>query len=212
MGAGFERTSGYFGRYGPGVRNPELKWLDSDILDVVVAQVGAISSSIVLIPQGVTESTRVGRKCTITNIGWRISIGLPEIDAAVTPAQGDIIRCMLIHDRQCNGAYPAVTDVLEDAQFQSFNNLANKSRFRTLMDRSYAINYTGMASDGAGVVSQGSNLIEDSYFKKVNIPIEYDGATGAVTEIKSNNLFCLFISDTGSAGVWTSVRVRFSDS
>ena len=41
-----------------------------------------------------------------------------------------------------------MTDILESDDYQSFNNLANKGRFVTLMDRTYELNSNGAAGDG----------------------------------------------------------------
>ena len=58
------------------------------------------------------------------------------------------MRVMLYHDKQANGATAAVLDILESADYQSFNNLVNSGRFRILMDRTYAMNYLTLASGG----------------------------------------------------------------
>ncbi len=102
---------------------------------------------------------------------------------------------------------------IQTADFQSFNNLANKGRFRVLMDRTYSLNYTSMASDGAAVVSQAATTMHDSFFKKCNIPIEFDSTAGAITEIKSNNIGVLMIGqDSGDASTFFSkMRLRFVD-
>jgi len=210
---GYGRTSGYYGRYGPGP-GAELKFHDLDIDDAVVASSGSIAqASCNIIAQGTTESTRLGRKLTIKSINWRFQVTLPELDAVADPGPVDAVRVILYLDKQANGATAAVTDILESADFQSFNNLANKSRFRTLMDRTYAINYSNLASDGAGVVSSAGENIQDSFFKKCNIPIEYDntGTDGALTSQRSNNIGLLLISRSNTAGFNSKMRLRFSD-
>ncbi len=206
---GYDRTGGYYGR-NPG----EMKFHDIDVDDAVVAAGGVIQNtgSINLIPQGVTEKQRVGRKCVIKSIGWRFECSLPEQDAQGTPENNDVLRVIMYQDKQCNGATAAVTDILESADYQSFNNLANSSRFRTLMDRTYALNWEGgMASDGAGLVSQARTTIADTFFKRCNIPLEFDSTTGALTEIRSNNIGVLLVSSQGSSQFLSKIRLRFSD-
>ncbi len=206
---GYDRTAGYYGRYNPG--SGELKFHDVDLDDAVVATGGTVTPTINIIPQGVTEITRVGRKCTIKRVGWRYTIQLLESDAQATPAAGDTVRVILYQDKQANGATAAVTDILESADFQSFNNLANSGRFRTLMDRTHTLNYAGLASDGAGVVSQANVQQNFQFHKKCNIPIEFNAATGAIGEIRSNNLGVLLISAGGTAFFGSKFRLRFSD-
>ncbi len=190
-----------------------MKFHDVDIDDAVIASGGNIiaNGSVNLIAQGVTESQRVGRKCTITAIGWRFRIILPEQDAVATPASSDLIRVILYWDKQANGATAVNTDILESSNIFSFNNLANSGRFKTLMDRTYPINYLNLASDGAGVVSHGNVILQDSFYKKCNVPIEFSGATGALTEIRSNNIGVMVVGLNNIAGFTSKMRVRFAD-
>ncbi len=212
---GFTRTSGFFGRYRPSTNRfavTELKFHDLDIDDAIIATGATIAEdSLNAIAQGVTEVTRVGRKCTIRSINARFDILLNDQQDLGDPPSGDIVRVILYLDKQANGATAAVTDILESADYQSFNNLANKSRFRTLMDRTYSMNYKLAAPDGANTASYGETPIHDSFFKKVNIPIEFDATTGAITEVKSNNIGLLLLSKAGSCQFNSKWRLRFSD-
>lgn len=207
---GRTRTSGYYGRYG-GSRG-ELKFHDLDINAAQMPTAGAITvDSCNEIGQGVTESTRVGRKCTITNIYWKMQMVLPEVDAAVTPSSGEQVRIILYQDKQCNGATATVADILESANYQSYRNLANSGRFNILMDKAWTINYGGLASDGASVVSQAAVIKNAVFNKRCNIPLEFDNTTGAITEIRSNNIGVLTIGSTGLVGLDSKMRLRFSD-
>lgn len=163
------------------------------------------------IPQGVTESERIGRKCTLRSIAWRFNISLAEQDAIATPAAGDVVRVLLYLDKQANGATSVITDIWEVADWQTFNNLANSGRFKTIMDRTYTINYKTLASDNAAVVSSANCTVEDSFYKKINIPLEFSASTGAITEIRSNNLGVLLISKEGNTSFESKFRLRFSD-
>ncbi len=201
------------GRKATAAPSVELKFHDLDIDDASIAAPGTVvSNSINAIPQGVTESQRIGRKCTVVSINWRFEIFLLEQDAQATPASSASIRVILYLDKQANGAAAAITDLLETNDFQSFNNLANKSRFRTLMDRFYSISPLTLASDGAGVVSQAEVVVNDSFFKKCKIPIEFSAGTGALTEIRSNNMGVLIMSRSNAVATFGSkMRLRFSD-
>lgn len=210
---GFTRVSGFYGRYPVTARSGagELKFHDVDMDDAVVAATGTVVPTVNIIPQGVTEITRVGRKCTIKNILWRYTYSLPEIDAQGTPASGDVLRVIMFLDKQCNGATATTTGILESANLRSFNNLANSGRFKILYDKKHTINYSNLASDGAGVVSSGSVVRYNEFYKKCNIPIEFDSTTGALTEIRSNNIGTLLLSNSGNAGFVSKIRLRFSD-
>lgn len=211
--SGYARTGGYYGRFAPVVTgSPELKFHDIDIDDAAIATNGTIAEdSCNGIAQGVTESQRVGRKCVIRSINWRWTIRKPSITSVGFGS--DCVRVILYLDKQCNGATASVTDILESDDYQSFNNLANKGRFKILMDRSYNVNSPGAAGDGVAndLVSVEMN---DSFYKKCNIPLEFDSTTGAITEVRSNNLGVLLLSRDGTnttVSFASKMRLRFSD-
>ncbi len=210
---GADRVGGYYGRYAGagGAVSGERKFHDVDLDDNVISSGGTVTDSINKIAQGVTESQRIGRKCTIKSINWSWNINLPEVDAAATPSAADIARLIVFVDKQCNGATAAVLDILETADFNSFRNLSNSGRFQVLMDRRIDMNYMGLASDNAGVVSQAQIQHYGSFYKNCNIPIEFDNTTGAITEIRSNNIGILVISISGNPVFKSKIRLRFSD-
>ncbi len=203
---GFTRTAGFFGRFGG--TGGELKFHDVDLDDATVAAGAVVTDSINKIAQGVSEVQRVGRKCTIRSINWRFTLLLSPATASANTS--DTLRVLLYLDKQANGATATNTDVLESASYLSFNNLANKGRFRTLMDRTYNINSAAGGGDGT-TEDYGPRDISDSFFKKVNIPIEFNAATGAITEIRSNNIGVILMSRAGVVGFASKFRLRFSD-
>ncbi len=186
-----------------------MKFHDVDLDDAVVATAGTITPSTVLIPQGTTESTRIGRKCNIKSIGWKFRLNLPEVDAAADPPAADTVRVCMFLDKQCNGATATVTDILEVADFQSFNNLANKSRFNILYNKVFTLNPMTLASNGAGVMSSATVQRNSSFYKQCNLSLEFSGVTGALTEIRSNNIGVLLISSNGVAAFASKLRFRF---
>ncbi len=202
---GFTSNRGFFGRFAQG---GELKFFDQDIDDALIASGGTISDSLIKIAQGTTEVTRIGRKATIRSINWRFDIQLGTQTAG--SATNDIVRIILYLDKQCNGATAAVLDILETADYQSFNNLGNKGRFRTLMDRTYDVNLTAGGGNGTAE-DYGAYIVSDTFFKKVNLPIEWSSTTGAITEIRSNNIGLLIISKSGLATFNSKMRIRYSD-
>jgi len=217
---GLRRTSGFAAarlRAAPAVAAgdvvPELKFHDVDLDDAAIDTGGTVTPTINIIAQGTTESTRIGRKCAIRNINWRYRMSLAELDAGGSPNNGDVVRVIMYLDKQANKATAAVTDLLESANFQSFNQLANKGRFRVLHDKVYDMNYLTLASDNAGVVSSAQVQMSGEFYAKCNIPIEYDNSAtdGSIGTITSNNLGVLLIGATGAAGFDSKIRLRFSD-
>lgn len=203
---GVSRIGGYYGRYAG--RNAELKFFDTtnSFTFDATGEVPA-TGQLVLIPQGVTESARVGRKCVIKSIQMRgICVNVPA--AAATSATTCYMYVVL--DKQCNGAAAAATDVMTSTNFSlSFHNLSNSQRFVVLKKFRWTF------QPGAGVTTAYNNS-ERAYdfFKKCNIPLEFSSTTGAITEIRSNNIFLLAGSDGQSDDLVTlagNTRVRFSD-
>ncbi len=200
------RISGYYGRFN---RTPTSEWkfIDQIIIDALLATGGTIAStSINGIAQGTSESERIGRKCAIKSIDWKIA--LQKASSQNTTAD-DVARIILYLDKQANGAAPAILDLLETADFQSHYNLSNSNRFRILMDRTTAVN--GFAGSGNGTANDShSRTIIQRYHKRCNIPLEFSSTTGTLTEIRSNNIGVLTISRDGTIGLESVIRVRFS--
>ncbi len=98
--------------------------------------------------------------------------------------------------------------ILDVSDFQSFNNLANSGRYRTLMDRTYDIQRT--AAEGNGTTYQyGEVMISDSFYSKCNIPLEYSAGVGVIGELRSSNIGVLLISKSGLSTFESKMRVRF---
>lgn len=211
---GFTRIGGYY--RGNQVLQGELKFHDVDLDDAVIAAAGTVVPTINIIPQNNTESGRVGRKSVIKAINWRYNVGLPETTLAAGPNDPDIVRVVLYVDKQCNGATSAVTDILETANFLSFNNLANKMRYNILMDRVHVLNYHTLAAAGAvNTMADGKTVQYYTFYKKCNITIEFDNSdpNGILTSQRSNTIGVLLISKAGIATLFQSkFRLRFTDS
>ncbi len=210
---GRDRVGGYYGRFSGA--NAELKFHDIDVNDAVVAA-GAVvqnTGSINLIAQGVTESERIGRKCTIRSINWKYRLILPELNNVATPGPSEEVRVILYLDKQANGATMAATglDLLETADIHSFRNLANSGRFQVLYDKLHVLNFQGPGGDSGGNFDLAEVVREYNFYKKCSFPLEFSGTTGAITEIRSNNLGVMTVGVSGVAKMDGQFRLRFSD-
>lgn len=210
---GHDRVGGFYGRYSRGSEGSgELKFFDTAVdLDPIPGNGTIVASSINLVPQGITESNRIGRKCAIRHISWKYQLQLLEIDALATPVSAASVRIIIYIDKQANGAAAAVTDIVEANSFQAHYNLANQSRFTFLMDKVHTLNYLTLASDTDAVVSSANVKRDYTFVKRCNIPIEFDSTTGALTEIRSNNIGMMMLTSTGTATLTSVFRVRYSD-
>lgn len=205
---GYLRTAGYYGRYqGSG---GESKFFDTTVAQTVIPATGNfMSSSLNLIPQGVTESTRIGRKCIVTSIHIRGRFVLPENVAPTLTT--DIIRVIVYKDKQANGATVGnVSDILENPDIHQFRNLANTQRFQILLDEQVPMSATAGAFDGSAEQFAVTS-IPFTFNKRCNIPLEFSATTGAITEIRSNNIGVLTITESGLIIMQYTARVRFSE-
>ncbi len=216
---GYNRTGGYYGRFkgksssARGSALQEMKFVQFPFDNSNISPLGVTTAILTTIVQGDSEAERIGRRATIRSIAWRINLSLPIQDAKALPVAGNIIRLMIVQDTQCNGVAIPITQLLEAADYQSFNNLANKNRFKTLYDKYHTLNYSGLASDAVGVVSQAAHERFLAIYKKVNIIIEFDNTatTGVISTVRSNNIQAFAISKASGAAMISLVRIRFTD-
>lgn len=210
---GFTRVGGFYGRYSGAAG--EKKFYDQT-LSGGIDSTGTNEISLVTIPQGVTESTRVGRKCTVTDINLRgyVQWAGASLAAVQTVAQVRIVVCQ---DTQTNGAACAWTDVFNANSVNAHRNLANTQRFRILKDwiltpSNFAATTTDNWATAANTVLLSPNT-KLKFNMKCQIPLEFSSTTGAITELRSNNLCIMAISNSGddTNNVVLACRVRFTD-
>ncbi len=202
---GHGRTGGYYGRFHTH-KTPELKFHDFQLNDAAVAATWTVFPSINLIPQGTTEITRIGRACTIKSIWWKVHMFKALSNS--TSNTHDVLRMVMFIDKQCNGAAAGATDLWEVDDFQSFRNLANQHRFTILCDKTISLN--SYAGAGNGTANDFASFGKDTQiYKKVSIPLEFNSTAGAITEIRSNNIGIMLISQNGLCGLHSQFRLRF---
>lgn len=208
---------------------PEKKYHDLNLGDDTLTAGGQAittngvhtnSSTLVGIPQGITENTRIGRKCTITDIYLRLNIeftgtGTSSLAAATTCHE--TVRIMLFWDKQCNGTFTTAVSILETDHYNSFRNLANVGRYVILYNKTFVWNADAIGA-GNGTSNDSQQVIKDYQVritKKVFIPIEYLLTTGALTSNISTNNIGLFIwTKHGSRMSLTDgsrMRIRYID-
>lgn len=191
----------------------EVKFFDFNFNSAPVPTAGAVKNSFLTIAQGVDESERIGRKIRVIGVAWHLKISLPALAGGAAPNPGDSARVILYIDKQCNGATATVGDVLETADIRSFRNLANIGRFKLLCDKIFTLNYSGAAYKATTADFWQSYVDSQQrlFFKIKDLPIEYNSTTGAVSEIRSNNIGAIIISEAADIDMNSYVRVRYTD-
>jgi len=210
---GYVRTGGFYGRYNrASVKNSaisagELKFKDTSLVVNTVTQTGTIEpaadSTFLKIPVGTGPSDRIGRQIRLKSINAYLTI--TKTSSALST---DTVRLIWVLDTQCNGSVPTVDTVLNTTNVNSFRNMANSKRFVILKDDE--VNLTSHTWDGSNF---NLTSLQRNFFKKCNLPIEYDPSlnTGAISTIRSNNIFLLCISMYGTCKINGYVRIRYDD-
>lgn len=187
-------------------RNPEeVKFFDT-ALNFNCDATGEVPATgqLALIPQGDSGSTRDGRQCILKSVQIRANATFAPAAAASAATTAHI--CLVL-DKQANGAAASVTDVFtSDNMTSNLINLDNSDRFVILKRWTLTFNV------GAGVTTAYNNSIYPiEFYKKLNIPMNFSSTTGAIGEIKSNNLFLIAGASTDDlVSVVGNCRLRFT--
>lgn len=182
----------------------ELKYFDTGFSTGLGTAFTMMPGSLCLIPRGAGENQRVGNSIVIRHISSRVAI-----------RYYNLARLVLIWDKQANGADPLAASIWTSmapfggATFD-FRNLANAERFVVLADVSLFSGGNLMGGTMNANPSEGGQLYRQIELD-VNIPVNYTGSAGVITEIIGNNLMW-FGTDNGegSAG-HHGTRIRFTD-
>ncbi len=202
------RKIGYY--RSPSQQRGELKFWDTTPSDVVTVVTGEVINSLNLVPQNITETGRIGRKIRIKKIHCRYNVILQPFTTANNPT-GDILRVIFFQDTQCNGVAANTTDILDSAAYLSHNLLVNRGRFRILKDTFHVMNQPTIMTNAADTFYSPESLKHGNFSFTGDVPIEFSGTTGAITEVRSNNFGILLISRNALVGFAGYCRVRYTD-
>lgn len=195
----------------------EVKFFDVDISDsaalpVVTAVAGAEPAAgftglteINCVAQGATSYNRIGSKIQVKSI--QLKVGYRLIGSAPVST---LVRFLVVYDRQPNGAFPAIGDILSDnistaPSFHSGINMANKDRFIIIRDQYRPL---CVAGGNVAVVSEFIKLRQDTQFKS---------NTSTIGDITSGALYYIACTqDVGSGTsaaqqVFAHTRIRYFD-
>ncbi len=209
-GRGFLRTGGVWGRFRGNGR--ELKFIDKTIASSTVlasgTQITATGEDTLLdISQGTGESQRIGRKITVKKLMIRGNIDL--IATSDSSDTHDIVRILGFIDTQTNGVEITLGSLLASTNHNAFRNMNVPTRFKMLFD--FQINISSMAGAGNGTTNTFSrNIKAFQKYVNLNLPVVYNGTTGAVAEIQQNNIGMIAVSKHALATIIARVRIRYT--
>lgn len=190
-------------------RKPEKKFIN-----VTIALNPPSTGVLLYLPTlavGTGMNNRIGRKAVVTNILCKGHISTaPQSSGGVPPATSNQMRLDVVQDMQPNKAAFAVTDYLATADINSYRNLANAGRFKTLFSRVYTWN--AKATGGNGTVNWvGDSLVPFNVNVKCCIDMEYDADAGTIGTCVLNSIYMLWIEERATPGTNVNglCRLRF---
>lgn len=153
------------------------------------------------ITQGNALNQRIGNNIRLKELQMRLTV---NGDTGSTDTDRTRIRVLIVQDKQCNGALPAVTDVLLQANVLSLYNYNNVvgcggHRFVILKDKTWDFSPNSYY-DGATVLNPGQAYTTSWNFTKLPV-IQYDANAGAITDLCGQNVFMISVADDSANGL-----------
>jgi len=152
---------------------------------------------------GTGAQQRIGQSIKLQSIEMRIQM-------AVTANTGihQLIRIWIVQDKQPNATAMTAAEYLSFPDVHGMRNLANRKRFKTIMDKEF--NLTGY--------QEGHDQHFFHKYIKFKSPINVDyntGTAGTIGDISSNALYVLYGSSMsagdGDAAGQFYLRLRYTD-
>lgn len=217
----------------------ELKALDVSL--ATAAPGGAVlnfnsTGSIIplnLVRVGSSFFNRIARRLEMKSLDISILPGSLQVTRS---AQEDLLRILVVYDRQTNGALPSISDILQDTEQSGTNttvaysgiNLNNRDRFSIIMDKRIMLpgatatagaitnpwpnSYGGVTGDKVGI-----GMIRE-YRKLKGLLTQYkaDSSPAVIGDIATGGLYLITYSTyTAGSEIWAGVdwtcRLRYHD-
>lgn len=177
--------------------------------------------NVVMVTQGAGISQRIGNKIALKSL--RIRMSLEITDKNSTPPQG--ARFMVVYDRQVNGVYPSVNQVL--ANITTGNTTANGNwlssinpnyydRYIVLCDKMFIIGNNANGPVGTWVTTKEAFMI-DEYIKLKGLETQFKSTTNGapIADLSTGALYIIGFGDqqenTEAYYMSGQLRLRFYD-
>jgi len=175
------------------------------------------------IEEGSSFYNRVGRKVMMRSL---------QINGVINQTGNngggyEYLRGMIVYDRQPNGAFPAIADLLQDvdltgaATTNSFSgiNMNNRDRFKVLADMRWSIPNDSNSSEVdlvAGILDYTKNEVNVNRFIPLfNLEAHYKASNGNQTDLSTGNLFLVTFGSNASGSdayqLAFHARLRYHD-
>lgn len=188
----------------------EEKFLDGSITEnplpngpqPVTIDAGAgpsLSTNIAIIPQGISQSSRIGRKVTVTAFHARLNFEFLDhfrTDLITARDINELVRIVLYQDKQANGqaaTFENITTGTLSTDILNYRDLSNSSRFNIFYDKIFTWNTTVTSAGGGSLVAtKTSERLKKEFTVEINeelsIPMSYSGTLGSISELESSSL------------------------
>lgn len=156
---------------------------------------------------GTDYNNRIGRSIYYKRLELKVFLE-PKITAS-SPT-GDIIRTVVVLDRQPNGSNPAAADILQNNNYTEPYQVNNRDRFEVLYDKFLVCEANAYAASALTVGDPKFHYLECVI--PINQRAIFSGTTAAVASVSSGAIFILFISAYASWTATYNSRIVFTDS
>lgn len=175
------------------------KWQDTTLTFNNIASAGVIGASYFgTIQLGTGDTSRIGNNVRVQRM---------RITGQFSDSATGKYRVIVAIDKQCNGAACTAADILSSVSVNGPYNHDTVvgwggSRFTILKDTKGEINLQVAAT---AVVKQWS------FYRKSPVIVRYSGNAGTVSDVVSNNLVLLFVSDNSTVDFTGVLQLMFTD-
>lgn len=176
--------------------------------------------------EGPSFYNRIGRKIMLKSLKLQLSIS----PSGTGNNQREFVRAMIVYDRQANGAFPSLSDIIQgyDTAGATYTtatpwisqNLNNTFRFTILRDYRWQLpnnQNNATSAQAVGVCTDYCNERQavNDFIKLKNLETHYKANAGAIGDISTGALLLIWFGDNSSVNagfiITYSARLRFYD-
>ena len=158
--------------------NTEKKYVDNDYSNTSVGSTGNLIATYTTMAQGLGDQARMGNTIKGKSISGKIIATKSTIPTTTQ------LRLLWVLDKECDGAAPVLSDVLDSVNTLAGVNRNFSKRFVILKDKLVTLS------------SGGNDIRSMKFFFPTDFHIHFDGSTSAITDAKENHVFLYAISDS----------------
>ncbi len=185
---------------------PEVKHHDLPASPNIVNAGAVFGTPVNALLEGLGSEQRIGSKIHIHKVMWK---GI--LTPSATTDDGDVVRIMVVQDKQASGNTPTVAQVLQTASPNSFRNRETTKRFVILYDKRVAWDSRSVAVENPPTTFVQRHVLME-FYKDVDIEVQYLVSASTFAGISTNSIFLLTISTEADATSLSSIfRISYTD-